>query len=138
MSTTATTQLDVSTRISAAWSSTWSGYSLRTGGDKGQLWRRLAVIWILLVRTGLCIVDVAFTARRLSLWRHYFYYGSYEFGLQVFSLVVYIIASIIAFFFVAHSLAKMGEMSGERKVFGATWVSFYLPTCYLFYTFADI
>lgn len=80
-----------------------ASYSLKTGGDKELLIRRLCMIAILLIRTANSIFVLVLDV----LWHHWVQF------------IIGIIISIVGFLIVAHCLHLIGSMSGgSRRVLG--------------------
>ncbi|KAI1389350.1 uncharacterized protein F4822DRAFT_198182 [Hypoxylon trugodes] len=83
------------------WHFSWEAYSLNTS-DISVLARRICMITILGVRTALSILGLFFRA----------YSGA------IIGMVIGSILAVLGFIFVAWCLARIGEATGTRKVFG--------------------
>ena len=70
--------------------------------DKRTLFRRLAIIFIILFRTAMSALVLSD-----AIW-----------AMDIAAIVLYIILGIIGFWFIAWCLAEIGEAKGERRVLG--------------------
>lgn len=95
----------------ACWHVSPSSYNVRNTPDKRTLWRRIAMIFVLFVRTAMSVLTVIGAVR----------------GGNIAAIVIYAILAVLGFWFVAWCLAIIGDAVGERKVLGKLIVSITSP-----------
>jgi hypothetical protein len=89
------------------WHFSFRSYDLRNCPDKATLFRRIAMIYTLFVRTGMSTLALVSAIRAMNIG----------------SIVVYAILAVIGFWFIAWCLAVIGDAQGERRIMGKSIVS---------------
>lgn len=90
------------------WHFSFRSYDPRNCPDKTTLFRRIAMIYVLFVRTGMSVLAVV----------------SAILAMNIAAIVIYVVLAIIGFWFIAWCLAVIGDAQGERRVLGRLIVSY--------------
>lgn len=82
------------------WHFNLRSYDPRNTRDKQTLFRRLAMIFVLFIRTAMSVLALV----------------SVILAMDIAAIVIYTILAVIGFWFVAWCLAEIGDAQGERRV----------------------